>query len=130
MSRAPPVVVAQQRPQITLHRTRDSYHPGEETTLSAKTTKSQNVLFSFIILLYCLSRDFHPTITYTNIKQFYPTIAIVTMSRVRVRFSPSPSGRLHLGGLRTALYNYVLARKHGGTFVLRVDDTDPVRILV
>ena len=50
------------------------------------------------------------------------------MVRVRVRFSPSPTGPLHLGGLRTALYNYALARKHDGAFVLRIDDTNPVGI--
>lgn len=46
---------------------------------------------------------------------------------VRVRFAPSPTGLLHIGGLRTALYNYLFARKHGGTFVLRVEDTDRQR---
>jgi len=43
---------------------------------------------------------------------------------VRVRFAPSPTGYLHLGGARTALYNYIFARRHGGTFVLRIEDTD------
>lgn len=46
------------------------------------------------------------------------------MSNVRVRFAPSPTGYLHIGGLRTALYNYLYARKHGGTFILRIEDTD------
>ena len=46
---------------------------------------------------------------------------------VRVRFAPSPTGLLHIGGLRTALYNYLFARKHGGTFVLRIEDTDRQR---
>lgn len=46
---------------------------------------------------------------------------------VRVRFAPSPTGLLHIGGLRTALYNYLFARKHGGTFVLRIEDTDRAR---
>jgi len=45
---------------------------------------------------------------------------------VRVRFAPSPTGQLHLGGLRTALYNFLFARSHNGTFVLRVEDTDQV----
>jgi glutamyl/glutaminyl-tRNA synthetase len=45
---------------------------------------------------------------------------------VRVRFAPSPSGYLHLGGLRTALFNYLLARKTGGKFLLRIEDTDNV----
>ncbi len=46
---------------------------------------------------------------------------------VRVRFAPSPSGYLHVGGARTALYNYLFARANGGTFVLRIEDTDAAR---
>ena len=49
------------------------------------------------------------------------------MSDVRVRFAPSPTGALHIGGLRTALYNYLFARSRGGTFVLRIEDTDQKR---
>lgn len=45
---------------------------------------------------------------------------------VRVRFAPSPTGHLHLGGLRTALFNYLLAKKTGGDFILRIEDTDQV----
>ena len=48
---------------------------------------------------------------------------------VRVRFAPSPTGQLHLGGLRTALYNFLFARSHNGTFILRVEDTDQVTSL-
>ena len=47
--------------------------------------------------------------------------------RVRVRFAPSPTGGLHLGGMRTVLYNYLFAKKHGGDFVLRIEDTDQSR---
>src|SRR5262245_16071534 len=46
---------------------------------------------------------------------------------VRVRFAPSPTGYLHAGGARTALVNYLIARVHGGTFVLRIEDTDAAR---
>jgi glutamyl-tRNA synthetase len=46
---------------------------------------------------------------------------------VRVRFAPSPTGYLHVGGARTALFNWLLARRHGGTFVLRIEDTDAER---
>jgi glutamyl-tRNA synthetase len=46
---------------------------------------------------------------------------------VRVRFAPSPTGPLHIGGLRTALYNYLFAKKHNGTFILRIEDTDQSR---
>ncbi|MCA9728486.1 MAG: glutamate--tRNA ligase [Candidatus Eisenbacteria bacterium] len=49
------------------------------------------------------------------------------MSQVRVRYAPSPTGYLHVGGLRTALYNYLYARKNGGVFVLRIEDTDQER---
>ncbi len=48
-------------------------------------------------------------------------------SAVRVRYAPSPTGYLHIGGLRTVLYNWLLARRHGGTFVLRFEDTDRAR---
>ncbi|XP_061087299.1 probable glutamate--tRNA ligase, mitochondrial isoform X2 [Conger conger] len=48
---------------------------------------------------------------------------------VRVRFAPSPTGFLHLGGLRTALYNFIFAKKHGGTFILRMEDTDQSRLV-
>ncbi|MGR3810550.1 glutamate--tRNA ligase [Jiulongibacter sp. NS-SX5] len=46
---------------------------------------------------------------------------------VRVRFAPSPTGPLHIGGVRTALYNYLFAKKHGGEFILRIEDTDQSR---
>src|SRR5688572_27604531 len=48
---------------------------------------------------------------------------------VRVRFAPSPTGALHIGGVRTALYNYLLARKHKGTMILRIEDTDQGRFV-
>ena len=48
-------------------------------------------------------------------------------SDVRVRFAPSPTGKLHIGGARTAIYNWAFARANGGTFILRIDDTDPTR---
>ena len=49
--------------------------------------------------------------------------------RVRVRFAPSPTGALHIGGVRTALYNYLFARSHGGDFILRIEDTDSQRFV-
>ena len=48
----------------------------------------------------------------------------MNMSEVRTRFAPSPTGYLHIGGLRTALYGWLFAKNHGGKFVLRVEDTD------
>src|SRR5258708_10989688 len=47
--------------------------------------------------------------------------------KVRLRFAPSPTGGLHLGGVRTVLYNYLFARRHGGDFILRIEDTDQSR---
>lgn len=49
--------------------------------------------------------------------------------KVRVRFAPSPTGPLHIGGVRTALYNYLFARQHGGTMILRIEDTDSNRFV-
>ena len=49
--------------------------------------------------------------------------------RVRVRFAPSPTGPLHIGGVRTALYNYLFARQHGGDFIFRIEDTDSSRFV-
>jgi len=46
---------------------------------------------------------------------------------MRVRFAPSPTGHLHVGNARTALFNWLLARRHGGEFVLRIEDTDVER---
>lgn len=51
------------------------------------------------------------------------------MKDVRVRFAPSPTGALHIGGVRTALYNYLLARQHNGTMILRIEDTDQGRFV-
>lgn len=50
-------------------------------------------------------------------------------STVRVRFAPSPTGPLHIGGVRTALYNYLFAKKHGGKFIIRIEDTDQTRFV-
>src|SRR5829696_1571352 len=49
--------------------------------------------------------------------------------KVRVRFAPSPTGGLHLGGVRTVLYNYLFAKQHGGEFILRIEDTDQSRFV-
>ena len=53
----------------------------------------------------------------------------MTEKRVRVRFAPSPTGPLHIGGVRTALYNYLFARQHGGDLVFRIEDTDSNRFV-
>ena len=51
------------------------------------------------------------------------------MKKVRTRFAPSPTGFMHLGGLRTALYAYLYAKSNGGDFVLRIEDTDRERFV-
>ena len=48
-------------------------------------------------------------------------------NKIRVRFAPSPTGPLHIGGLRTALFNYLFAKKNKGDFILRIEDTDQAR---
>ena len=53
----------------------------------------------------------------------------MTERKVRVRFAPSPTGPLHIGGVRTALYNYLFAHQHGGSLVLRIEDTDSSRFV-
>ena len=49
--------------------------------------------------------------------------------KTRVRFAPSPTGPLHIGGVRTALYNYLYAKQTGGDFILRIEDTDTTRFV-
>lgn len=49
------------------------------------------------------------------------------MAKIRTRFAPSPTGRMHVGNLRTALYTYLIAKHEGGDFVLRIEDTDQGR---
>ncbi|MDR1698528.1 MAG: glutamate--tRNA ligase [Prevotellaceae bacterium] len=56
-------------------------------------------------------------------------LPLTTDNKVRVRFAPSPTGALHIGGVRTALYNYLFAKKHGGDFLLRIEDTDSNRFV-
>src|SRR3989344_1654825 len=51
------------------------------------------------------------------------------MNKIRTRFAPSPTGFLHVGGLRTALYNYLFAKQRGGQFILRIEDTDRARFM-
>ncbi|MBQ0047048.1 MAG: glutamate--tRNA ligase [Prevotellaceae bacterium] len=53
----------------------------------------------------------------------------MTERKVRVRFAPSPTGPLHIGGVRTALYNYLFAKQHGGDFIFRIEDTDSTRFV-
>jgi glutamyl-tRNA synthetase len=59
-------------------------------------------------------------------RQFFGTSTSRTGQPVRLRFAPSPTGYLHLGGLRTALFNHLLARKLRGKWILRIEDTDQV----
>ena len=53
----------------------------------------------------------------------------MSMSKIRTRFAPSPTGYLHIGGLRTALYTYLIAKRYDGEFLLRIEDTDQERFV-
>ena len=53
----------------------------------------------------------------------------IPKGKVRTRFAPSPTGYMHVGNLRTALYTWLIARSQGGTFILRIEDTDQVRFV-
>ena len=55
--------------------------------------------------------------------------ARIPRGSVRTRFAPSPTGYMHVGNLRTALYTWLIARSHGGTFILRIEDTDQGRLV-
>jgi len=65
---------------------------------------------------------------FTIIRLSFPVVCSM-ISPIRVRFAPSPTGYLHVGGLRTALYNYLFAKKNKGTFILRIEDTDRDRFV-
>ena len=80
---------------------------------------SQLSVFQWFIVLFLWFR------VITNRRYLYKNFCMA--NSVRVRFAPSPTGPLHIGGVRTALYNYLYARKHGGQFVLRIEDTDQKR---
>ncbi|XP_067014219.2 nondiscriminating glutamyl-tRNA synthetase EARS2, mitochondrial [Anabrus simplex] len=75
----------------------------------------------------CLFGNLSVLVRVYNFKAFSSTES--ANCKVRVRFAPSPTGYLHLGGLRTALYNYLFAKGHNGAFVLRIEDTDQSRIV-
>ncbi|XP_077576038.1 nondiscriminating glutamyl-tRNA synthetase EARS2, mitochondrial isoform X1 [Stigmatopora nigra] len=83
------------------------------------------LLSGFLCPLFASKAQFQRQI----VLAFSRRCATTTGSEVRVRFAPSPTGFLHLGGLRTALYNYIFAKKHGGSFILRLEDTDQSRLV-
>jgi glutamyl-tRNA synthetase len=92
----------------------------------AKKNK-ENVYALFASTVSALKRAFHQLIRI--LKQALKPIktkeeSISSMSEIRVRFAPSPTGYLHVGGARTALFNWLFARKTGGKFILRIEDTD------
>ena len=65
----------------------------------------------------------------TDQKWFEDMEARIPRGEVRTRFAPSPTGYMHVGNLRTALYTYLIARKAGGKFILRIEDTDQGRLV-
>lgn len=74
------------------------------------------------MLFQILSLNFDSFNSHTN-------FAVMTEKEVRVRFAPSPTGGLHLGGIRTVVFNYLFAKHHGGKFILRIEDTDQTRFV-
>src|SRR5690606_3123146 len=70
----------------------------------------------------------HKRISVSSLSIIY-LCQMVDDKKVRVRFAPSPTGGLHLGGVRTALFNYLFAKKHNGDFILRIEDTDQTRFV-
>lgn len=64
-----------------------------------------------------------------DMKYFEEMEAKIPHGKVRTRFAPSPTGYMHVGNLRTALYTYLIARHAGGTFILRIEDTDQGRLV-
>ena len=64
-----------------------------------------------------------------DMKYFEDMEARIPRGEVRTRFAPSPTGYMHVGNLRTALYTYLIARKNGGKFILRIEDTDQGRLV-
>ena len=62
-----------------------------------------------------------------DMKYFEEMEAKIPKGKVRTRFAPSPTGYMHVGNLRTALYTWLIARHHQGTFILRIEDTDQTR---
>jgi glutamyl-tRNA synthetase len=74
-----------------------------------------------------LKRKLPFPIAYSLFRIAYSLILPLMNRKVRVRFAPSPTGGLHLGGVRTVLYNYLFAKAHGGDFILRIEDTDQSR---
>src|SRR5690606_35869842 len=79
--------------------------------------------YDHVIKITCRSYILNKKIIFNTIK-FGP---MATDKKVRVRFAPSPTGALHIGGIRTALYNYLFAKKSEGDFILRIEDTDQNR---
>ncbi len=76
----------------------------------------------FLIIVFCQLSIAHCTLPIDCFLSLSPM-----SSTVRVRFAPSPTGGLHLGGVRTVLYNYLFAKQHGGDFIVRIEDTDQNR---
>lgn len=90
-------------------------------------------IFVVAVMQYISSKDISNDVIYENIKNYsrllFTLKKINNIMNVRVRFAPSPTGYLHVGGLRTALYNYLFAKNQGGKCILRIEDTDRTRFV-
>ncbi len=87
-------------------------------------------MFSLISKTHLIKKCLKPIVLNSKLLFHFSSNSnsIRSIDEVRVRFAPSPTGRLHIGGLRTALYNYLFATKHKGKFILRIEDTDQERL--
>jgi glutamyl-tRNA synthetase len=98
-------------------------------TFAQAFLKSFSQAWIFISFKTLLKRSSRADCCHLSELLFVKNQTLLSMSDIRVRFAPSPTGALHIGGVRTALYNYLFARKHQGSFILRIEDTDQLRYI-
>ncbi|KAJ1429333.1 hypothetical protein B484DRAFT_61025, partial [Ochromonadaceae sp. CCMP2298] len=84
-------------------------------------------LLAFAALMNLLLGSLRSVQAFRPLARSVRRVALQMSDPVRVRFAPSPTGSLHVGGARTALFNWLLAKKTGGSFIIRVEDTDQAR---
>jgi len=102
-----------------------TWERGAGSTLACGTGSCASVVASF--LTGKTGKEVTVHLTLGDMLIDYSKNIVMSERKVRVRFAPSPTGPLHIGGVRTALFNYLFAKKHGGDFLLRIEDTDQAR---
>jgi glutamyl-tRNA synthetase len=99
------------------------------TKNTPESPSSKQSIRLYFVVTFESENSLHETAFFFKFFYFFCSLNILTMNSIRVRFAPSPTGALHIGGIRTALYNFLLARKTGGVFILRIEDTDQGRFV-